>query len=84
MLDTLSYSLILPVCMVMYGVGAFVSGSVLQFKPLTIGGIICWAAAFIAHHVDYEYQLLLMSFAVICSYIIPGYILKKNYKDESI
>lgn len=30
---------------VMYGLGTFVSGGILKFRPLIIGGICCWIIA---------------------------------------
>src|SRR5215831_2413853 len=36
-----TYSVIL----ILYGIGTFVSGGVLRFLPLKIGGIVCWTIA---------------------------------------
>jgi hypothetical protein len=64
------------------GLGTFISGRILQFPPLVIGGIFNWASAIASIYVDFDYQLLLAAAAILTSYIIPGYLLgtnKNNY-----
>ncbi len=72
------YETILPVCLAMYGLGVFVSGAVLRFKPLIAGGIVAWIAAVTAFFVTYQVQLIIMAVTVTVSHLIPGYILKKE------
>jgi hypothetical protein len=77
-----NYSLILPLTMVMYGLGIFISGGVISYKPLIIGGIISWLAALVAFFQPYNVQLLLMMATVIVSYIIPGHMLRIEAKKQ--
>ena len=72
--------LIMPMSIVLYGLGTFVSGGALKFKPLMIGGILCWGIALVAYNVEIQYQLPLIALAVIVSYLIPGYMLKSQFK----
>ena len=58
----------------------FVAGGALRFKALMLGGCINWVIAVVALFVPFEYQILLLSLAVLSGYIIPGYMLKLNYK----
>jgi hypothetical protein len=69
-----------PVFLAMYGVPTFLSGILLQFRPLIIGGIGCWLLSIVAQFIPYEYQLLLLSAAMIIAWIIPGYVLNRKYK----
>jgi len=73
-----------PLVIVIYGIGTFVSGGALKFKPLIIGGLMCWLLAIIAFLVGFELQLLLLAASVLISYIIPGYILKSKFKNGNI
>ena len=73
-----------PFIMVLYGVGTFVSGGILKFKPLIWGGICCWVIAIAATYFDFQYQLLLLALSVLVSYIIPGHILKHRYQHEKV
>jgi hypothetical protein len=63
----------------MYGLGTFVSGGILKFKPLIIGGICSWIIALCAFFVPGEYTLLLVSVSIIIAYLIPGYLLRRAH-----
>lgn len=68
-----------PILMLLYGMGTFLSGSLLKFKPLIIGGIVCWVLSVAAFLVSFELQMLLLVSSLLISYIIPGYLLKKDF-----
>lgn len=70
----------LPFYILIYGVGTFVSGKLMDYKPLVYGGVICYPLAIITPYVSYNYQLLLASLAILVSYIIPGHLLRAHYK----
>ena len=72
--------LILPLLLVFYGLPTFLSGAVLKFTPLLIGGISCWILAFLSAIIEFEFQLVLIAIAVISAWLIPGYLLQKKYK----
>jgi hypothetical protein len=77
-----NHSLILPFTMVMYGMGIFISGGVINYRPLVVGGIISWIAAVVAYFQPYNVQLLLMTATVIVSYVIPGHMLRIEAKKQ--
>ncbi|MBO9684773.1 MAG: hypothetical protein J7502_19235 [Flavisolibacter sp.] len=64
-----------PFFILLYGLGTFISGRILKFSPLVIGGIINWILACIAAYLHYDYQMLLAAAAILISYIIPGHLL---------
>jgi hypothetical protein len=64
-----------PFFILLYGLGTFVSGKILQFRPLIIGGIFNWLLAIAASFVSFDYQLLFAAAALLTSYIIPGHLL---------
>jgi hypothetical protein len=68
-----------PVLILLYGIGTFVSGGIMNLKPMKIGAICCWVLGLVAFHVPFEYQLLLLSLSLILSYIIPGHLLKNRF-----
>ncbi len=68
-----------PMVMMVYGFWLFISGGVINFRPLQVGGIINWALTIAAFFVGFETQLLLLALAVLLGYIIPGYILRSRY-----
>lgn len=65
-----------PLIMVIYGIGTWVSGGILKFVPLIIGGVVCWTLAGIAFYFPFNIQLLLLALSILLSYIIPGHMLK--------
>ena len=67
-----------PFMILMYGTGTFISGKILQFRPMVIGGITNWVIAAACVFVPYDYQLLLAAAAIAGSYIIPAYKIKKQ------
>ena len=72
--------LILPLLLIFYGLPTFLSGAVLKFSPLMIGGICCWILAIISTFIGHEFQLILIAVAVIAAWLIPGYLLKAKFK----
>jgi hypothetical protein len=68
-----------PIVIMIYGIGTFLSGGALRFRPLIIGGICCWLICIAAFFVGFEVQLLLLALSVLVSYIIPGHILRAKY-----
>ena len=73
-----------PMILVLYGIGTFVSGGALEFKPLIWGGIFCWILALVAAMVSFENQLIVLAVAVVGSYIIPGHLLQNLLNREKI
>ena len=78
-----AYSGINPAVLIMYGIPTFLSGVILKFKPLRIGGICCWVLSVFSVFAEYEFQLLCISLAVILAWIIPGYLLRAKFKKEN-
>lgn len=77
------YELINPMILVLYGMPTFLSGIILKFKPLVIGGAICWLLALVSPFININYHVLLIAAAIISGWIIPGYLLKRKFKKEN-
>lgn len=69
-----------PFFILLYGLGTFISGRMLKFTPLVVGGIFNWVLACVSANVSFDYQLLCGAAAILTSYIIPGHLLR-NYKN---
>jgi hypothetical protein len=74
---------IFPFFILLYGLGTFISGQFLRFRPLIIGGIIAWALAITAVYFDYDYQILFGAASILFSYIIPAYMLRSKNKSTA-
>ena len=71
-------NVVFPFFMLLYGLGTFISGKFLQFKPLVWGGLAAWVMAIVSVYFNAEYQMLFGAGAILVSYIIPAYMLRRK------
>jgi hypothetical protein len=67
-----------PLILLIAALPTFLSGVILNFKPLVWGGVLFWIFAVVSFVAPYEYQYPLTALAIIGGYIIPGYLLKQQ------
>ncbi len=71
--------------MILYGIATFVSGGLLNFKPLIIGSLCSFVCAIISVFIgETAEQLVIISVALLLSYIIPGHLLRAKYKSQNV
>lgn len=73
-----------PVILTLYGIPTFLSGIIMRFMPLKVGGIICWTLAVIATFLPLVYLSLLLALGVIVAWIIPGYAMRAKFKKQQL
>lgn len=76
------FTVLNPMILAVYGLPTFLSGVIIRFTPLKIGGVGCWVLAIAAIFIDPYQHLLLISLAMVIAWIIPGYLLRSRYKKE--
>lgn len=69
--------------LIMYGMPTFLSGAVLRYRPLMIGGVMCWVLAIASAFVPVQYHMLLLAAAVVCGWILPGYGIQQKFKKQN-
>lgn len=67
----------------LYGLGTFISGGLLKFKPLVYGGIASFVLVGITILLptvfsDFSAILPMLAVSIIVSYLVPGYLLKRS------
>lgn len=67
-----------PVILLFSAVGTYVTGEVLRFRPLILGGLGLALCAVVAFSVPVEYQFLIAGIGMCLGYIVPGFMLKKG------
>lgn len=72
-----------PFYIMLYGIGTYISGSLLKFKPMKFGGAVCLLLVALAPYLQYHLQILLAAFAILISYIIPGHLLRNQYRKSN-
>lgn len=68
---------VFPFFIMLYGLGTFVSGRIIQFTPLVIGGVISFTLAVGSTLASYDFQMLFGAAAILVSYIVPAYLLRR-------
>lgn len=69
-----------PFYILLYGIGTYISGSLLKFMPMRLGGAACLFLVPITPFLDYPLQILISGLAILISYIIPGHLLRLRYR----
>jgi len=65
-----------PIMLLIAGIATTTSGLLIKYKPLIIGGMAFFIFSLAATFVTNEYISLIVFGAIICGYLIPGYLLK--------
>jgi hypothetical protein len=68
--------------MCLYAVGSYFTGRALKFPPLVWGAVGAWLFAIASFFAPFDYNILLCALAILVSYIIPGHLLRRNYKKQ--
>ena len=77
-------SLAMPLIGLLIGIGAFVSGLVIRFRPKTIGGIIGATIGLMSFTLQgdlWTWQMLTLSLASVAALVIPGFLYKKSIRN---
>ncbi|MFT3978826.1 MAG: hypothetical protein QM687_00040 [Ferruginibacter sp.] len=74
------HEFIMPLFLMLYGLPTFITGMGCRFRPMLIGGIICWVSCIIASFTEYRIDLLLTAFSAIAAWFIPGLLMEKEYR----
>jgi hypothetical protein len=66
--------------LLLYGLPTFITGTACRFRPMLLGGILCWVFCVVALFTNFKIDLLLVAAAAIAAWFIPGIIMQKEYK----
>lgn len=67
-----------PVILLVCAVPTFVSGVIIKFKPLIVGGIVFWLFGIACFFIPMPYQFVAAALCIAIGYLVPGYMLKKQ------
>lgn len=67
-----------PFIMLLTGLPTFVTGAIMRFKPLMVGGVLFWAIGLVTIFFFPEYSALAFTVAIVVGYIIPGLMLRSK------
>jgi hypothetical protein len=70
--------------MLLYGLTTFITGGILNFKPLIIGSLFAFVCAILSVFLSEVDQFLCISASLIFSYIIPGHLLRAKHRSQNV
>jgi hypothetical protein len=70
-----------PIILLEAGIGMYITGQLLRYRPVMYGAFILWIAALIQWQMPIEWHYLISSVAVFIGYLIPGYLLKRSERE---
>jgi hypothetical protein len=73
-----------PYILLLAGFPTFISGFIIKFRPLIIGGICFWIMAIVVTFAPPSIAPLGMPIAVMTGYLIPGYMLKNKVNHDTV
>jgi hypothetical protein len=79
-IHTINFELQHPIFMVFIAFATAVTGGILRYKLIVIGGIIFGLIALLSSYFSLPYQLILESIAWLIAFVIPGHILYAKRK----
>ena len=68
--------------MILYGIPTFITGGMFSFRPMIIGGLLCWAFSVISIYTAPDIDMLLMAGCGLFAWLIPGVILWNRYQKQ--
>lgn len=68
--------------MMLYGIPTFLTGGIFKFKPMILGGTLCWLLSVISMFTNDSIDMLLMAACGLFAWVIPGVILWNRYKKQ--
>jgi hypothetical protein len=73
-----------PYILLLAGFPTFVSGFLIKFRALIIGGFCLWIMALVIYFAGPSFSSLGTAIAVLLGYLIPGYLLKTRVGHDTI
>ena len=61
--------------MMMYGIPTFITGGIFRFRPMILGGLVCWILSVISVYTPFSTNMLFMACCGLFAWLIPGIIL---------
>jgi len=70
----------IPFILMFLGIATIVSGQVINFRTLVVGGIICNLLGVATILIPFIYHPMIVALALIAADLVPGYALRNKYK----
>lgn len=81
-LKVISLEGLAPIMAIIAGIGMFTTGGIFEWKLARVSGIVWLAASIIMMFSHWHYHTLILAITIIPGYLVPGYVLRKNYRKK--
>ncbi|MEB2774868.1 hypothetical protein SYJ56_06090 [Algoriphagus sp. D3-2-R+10] len=71
-----------PVILILAAIGMFATGSLIRVSMVKFGALVLAISSIIAFQVPVSDQYLVAGIAMVLGYLVPGYYLKKTYRER--
>lgn len=71
-----------PIILILAGIGMWTTGALIKVNVVRGGGLLLMVSAVIGFMLPVSEQYLLSGIAMVLGYLVPGYYLKKNYRER--
>ena len=75
---------LIPIFLILFAFLCIIDGVSINFKPLIIGGILLNLFGYAAFYINWQYQPLMFTAGSLVALIIPGILLNKNKKHDTV
>lgn len=65
--------------MMVFGIPTFITGGICKYRPMLIGGLICWCCSIGTYYTSFANGMLLMALSATAAWLVPGIILRRRY-----
>lgn len=61
--------------LIAYGIPTLITAGIKSFRPMLVGGLVCWVSAILVLYTDRQTDMLLMAVSATAAWLVPGIIL---------
>lgn len=72
-----------PIIFLLAGNATLMTGFLIKFRPLILGGLVFWVGVFCQFLLPHELLEFVFPLVIIFGYLVPGYMLKFQYKKNA-
>jgi hypothetical protein len=73
-----------PIVLLVSAIPAFVSGAIIKFRPLAVGGILFWVFGIVCFLLEGPWQYLIGAVAVTTGHLVPGLLLRNKTDSHDV
>lgn len=70
--------------LIIYGFPTFITGGIMKFTPMLLGGAFCWGCSIICLFTPALTDLLLMAASALVAWLVPGIIINRNCRRKRL